>query len=309
MSESGQPSSSVFLFHRDKTSDDDIDNLLASERDRIRQSGPLPGATVEQQLAILEELTTFDLGRFLLKHRVLNAYWTHYLVTYRSEDTQLSGQLETLLLEQLPSVLATRERFGIFQQQLQKLMSTGIVMASVPCGFMEDLLLLDYTHHQDVALIGVDRDPLALKGALQLAKYQGLEKRLSLHCHDAWLLDLGKRVDVITSNGLNIYEPDDDRVTALYRAFFNGLKPGGTLVSSFMTPPPQLTADSPWTDAAPDMLALQHLLFTRILDAKWTAFRTYSQTQTQLEKVGFSDIQFINDRMRMFPTVVARKPD
>jgi hypothetical protein len=51
-----------------------------------------------------------------------------------------------------------------------------------------------------------------------------------------------------------------------------------------------------------------HLLFVRIIDAKWSAFRTHAQTMTQLEDAGFVDITFIDDRARMFPTVIARKP-
>ncbi|PWC09477.1 SAM-dependent methyltransferase [Brenneria corticis] len=313
MSKPSQPGGAAprteLLSHR-STSFDHHDALMESARDRLRQSGDLPAASVEQQLAILEELATFELGRFLLQHHGLNAYWTHHLVTYRSDasDANFSGQLEALIHQRLPSVLATRERFGIFRQQLQQLLRPGIVMASVPCGFMGDLLLLDYTHHQDVSLIGVDLDEQALEGARQLAVQRDLEKRLSLYCHDAWSLNLGTRVDVLTSNGLNIYQPDDERVTALYRAFFDGLKPGGTLVTSFLTPPPALSADSPWREADPTLLAFQQLLFSRILNAKWTSFRTHAQTQAQLEKAGFSDIQFINDRMHMFPTVVARKP-
>lgn len=298
------------LLSHQSTSLDHNDALMDSARDRIRESGDLPGASVEQQLAVLEELATFELGRFLLRHHGLNAYWTHRLVTYRGEasDGPFSSQLEALIHQRLPSVLATRERFGIFQQQLQQQLRPGIVMASVPCGLMGDLLLLDYTHHPDVSLIGVDLDQEALEGARQLAVQRGLEKRLSLYRHDAWSLNLGAQVDVLTSNGLNIYQPDDERVIALYRAFFDGLKPGGTLVTSFLTPPPALSADSPWRDGDPELLAFQQMLFSRILNAKWSAFRTHAQTQAQLEKAGFSEIRFIDDRMHMFPTVVARKP-
>ncbi|RLM19904.1 hypothetical protein BIY29_16150 [Brenneria alni] len=298
------------LLSHQSSSSDNHDALMETERDRIRQSGDLPGASVEQQLNLLEQLSTFELGRFLLKHHGLNAYWTHHLVTYRSGISKINfaNQLEALIYERLPSVLATRERFGIFQQQLQKLLHPGIVMASVPCGFMGDLLLLDYTRHPDVSLIGVDLDQQALEGARDLAIQQGREKQLSLRCHDAWSLNLETHVDVLTSNGLNIYEPDNDRVIALYRAFFDGLKPGGTLVSSFLTPPPTMSADSPWRGAAPELLSLQHLLFSRIFNAKWTSFRTHTQTQAQLEQAGFSDITFINDHMHMFPTVIARKP-
>lgn len=38
--------------------------------------------------------------------------------------------------------------------------------------------------------------------------------------------------DVITSNGLNMYESDPDRLVALYRRFFEALKPGN-LVAQF----------------------------------------------------------------------------
>lgn len=116
--------------------------------------------------------------------------------------------------------------------------------------------------------------------------------------------------DVVTSNGLNIYEPDDARVTALYRVFFDMLKPGGWLVSSFLTPPPAISPESPWNAEAIDQsaLTLQHLLLVRIVEAKWNAFRTHSQTARQLDEAGFEDIRFVDDRARMFPTVVARKP-
>lgn len=115
----------------------------------------------------------------------------------------------------------------------------------------------------------------------------------------------------MTSNGLNIYEPDDERVTALYRVFFDMLKPGGWLVSSFLTPPSAISPQSPWNAEAIDQtaLALQRLLLVRIVEAKWNAFRTHTQTVRQLQEAGFEDIRFVDDRARMFPTVVARKAE
>ncbi|WP_246867243.1 class I SAM-dependent methyltransferase, partial [Dickeya sp. CFBP 2040] len=176
----------------------------------------------------------------MLAHRGLNTYWTHNLVTYPSATATLSSHsdLEKLIYERFPVVLATRERFGIFRQQLQSRLHDGMVLASVPCGLMGDLLLLDYSHHQDVRLIGVDLDNQALEAAESLARQQHCDNRITLLQGDAWTLQLPEPVDVLTSNGLNIYEPDDEKVTDLYRVFNQALKPEGTLITSFLTPPP-----------------------------------------------------------------------
>jgi len=300
------------LISHGSQTDSSFDDLLQQNRLRLQQTGDLPGATVEQQISLLDSLAEFELGRFLLENHGLNAYWTHQLVTYRSEDaaTLSMTSLEKRLFDHLPAALATRERFGIFRTQLQSLLKPRIALASVPCGLMGELLLLDYQDCPDVHLIGIDLDQQALDSALALAKECELDDRLSLHCEDAWASDIKEQFDVVTSNGLNIYEPDDARVIELYCSFFRALKPGGTLVTSFMTPPPPLSPESPWiiTAADSEYLALQQLLFLRIIEAKWNSFRTHEQTTAQLSAAGFVDIQFHDDRARMFPTVVARKP-
>jgi SAM-dependent methyltransferase len=213
------------------------------------------------------------------------------------------------LLEQLPAVIATRERFAIFRKQLQERLTAGFTAASVPCGLMGELLLLDYSGHPDLKLIGIDLDQHALDGAQTLAQTRQLADRLTLRQGDAWSTGLKGEVDLLASNGLNIYEPDNERVIALYRSFHDALKPGGTLVTSFLTPPPMLSPDSPWDMSAldPAALAFQHLLFTRVIEAKWNVFRTHAQTAAQLEEAGFTGVEFIDDRARLFPTVIARK--
>lgn len=288
----------------------DLPALLQSIESRLRQAGDAPGAPVAQQIEILHALASFELGRFLLANRGLDAYWTQRVVTYRADAAPAGmGALERRVFEQLPAVLATRERFGIFRQQLQALLRPGIVMASVPCGVMGDLLSLDYSGAPGARLLGIDLDPRALEGAQALAAQAGLAERVSLRRDDAWAAMRQVRADVLTSNGLNIYEPDDARVTALYRSFFESLNPGGTLVTSFLTPPPPLSAESPWKLEMLDKesLALQHLLFVRIIEAKWSAYRTHAQTLAQLQEAGFTEIVFIDDRAHMFPTVLARK--
>jgi hypothetical protein len=299
------------ISHEDQ-SDRSYAQAAEAAKARLRAGGDLPGATVEQQLAVVDQLASFELGRFLLVNRGLDAYWTHRLVTY-VPGTLKRGEvsdLEYQVFEQMPAVLATRERFGIFRREVQAMLKPGIALASVPSGLMGDLLLLDHTACPDATLLGVDLDPRALDGARALAAERGLAQQLTLRHADAWEMDLNGAADVLTSNGLNIYEPNDERVTALYRKFFDALKPGGRLVTSFLTPPPMLSPESPWDMSAvtPALLGLQHLLFVKIIEAKWSAFRTEAQTRAQLEAAGFTEMTFIDDRARMFPTVVARKP-
>lgn len=299
------------ISHEDQ-SDRSYEQAAEAAKARLRAGGDLPGATVKQQLAVVDQLASFELGRFLLVNRGLDAYWTHRLVTY-VPGTLKRGEvsdLEYQVFEQMPAVLATRERFGIFRREVQAMLKPGIALASVPGGLMGDLLLLDHTACPDATLLGVDLDQRALDGARALATERGLAPQLTLRHADAWEMDLNGAADVLTSNGLNIYEPDDERVTALYRKFFDALKPGGRLVTSFLTPPPMLSPESPWDMSAvtPALLGLQHLLFVKIIEAKWSAFRTQAQTRAQLEAAGFTEMTFIDDRARMFPTVVARKP-
>ena len=53
---------------------------------------------------------------------------------------------------------------------------------------------------------------------------------------NAWDLNSHESYDVITSNGLNIYESNQDKVTELYRIFFNALKTNAVLISRMSWP-------------------------------------------------------------------------
>ncbi|MCC4620061.1 class I SAM-dependent methyltransferase [Xanthomonas cassavae CFBP 4642] len=285
--------------------------LLQAVRARLRATASGADAHVDELLALVDELWTFALGRFLLVSRGLNAEWTHQMVTHPSGSLakESTPALQYALFESMPSLLATRERFGIFRQQLQALLRPGIVLASIPCGWMGELLLLDYRQCPGVRLIGVDLDPEALEGARRLASQHGLEGQLSLQLDDAWAPGEAASVDVLTSNGLNIYEPDEERVVALYGRFYDRLRPGGTLVTSALTPPPGLSPESPWNLDAIDAegLRLQTLVLAEIVQVA-ISFRTHAQTREQLERAGFVDVRFIDDSTCAFPTVIARKP-
>lgn len=240
---------------------------------------------------VYESLLTFPLGKFLSKNRGLNGKWTSYLI----KTTKSENPTEQKLLH-APAVLATRERFGIFQKQIMKHLRPGATVASIPCGVMDDLLTLPQAP-EGVSFFGSDLDTESLRevaGGLQKGQ------KVELLCQDAWKLGIHGRFDIIVSNGLNIYEKDDERVTELYRNFFRALKPGGILITSFLTP------KESWHDYNADELAWQKKIFGDVLQVNWQHLRTEATTRAQLTAAGFDVIEIIHDKQGMFPTIVAQ---
>lgn len=296
----------------------DIDDILLATRQRICAAGDKEHATVAEQLKYLDELSKFELGRFLLKNRGLNGYWIHQILLHpwRKKVAASKGQrlemtgFESFLYERAPAVLATQERFGIFLREIQHSVKEGACLASIPSGLLGELLYLNLEGIDTIRLVGVDYDAETLKDAKALARELDLAHCIELKQADAWQLEQKNTFDLISSNGLNIYEPSGEKVVALYREFYKALKPGGKLVTSFVTPPPQLTEQCEWKMDCIDQqdLLVSRILFVDILEAKWQCYRSSKTTQQQLETAGFSDICFHYDKARLYPTVVACKP-
>ncbi|CAA0105424.1 Uncharacterised protein [BD1-7 clade bacterium] len=290
----------------------EIDDIVADTKKRLMNQSDLSPSHIDQCLKIVDDLRGFPMGRFLLANQGgFNGYWTAYMIGRSRIHGPYFNELESFLINQAPTVLATRERFDIFQREIQARLYEGIRIASVPCGLMQDLLTLNLSGYYDVNLIGIDLDTDALTHAKQFAQQQGISAQCQFIQADAWTLALDEPVDILTSNGLNIYEADDDKVTALYRSFLNTLKPGGTLITSFMTLTPAQTPVSRWQTDKIDgnALARQKWVLLDTLAARWSGCnRSHETTLLQLHDAGFTDVQFIDGLTSIFPTIVARKP-
>jgi SAM-dependent methyltransferase len=294
-----------------------FEQKLAEKRREMSEKGDLADATVGEQLDLLDQLIEFPFGRFLLEHRGWNGYWTDFVMEHpergRENGTAPDGRrltdLERQLLDTFPTVLATQERSRHFATIIQEHLVDGAVLASIPCGLMRDLLGRNFDGLSDVRLVGIDIDRESLSEARHLAKQYGQSVSATFLQKDAWEIGLHDEFDLIASNGLNIYEPDNGRVTDLYRCFFTALRPGGVLVTSFLTPPPAIDPASEWNMTAidPKALRLQRLIFVDIVGATFQCYRNSSVTNTQLREAGFWVCDVIWDQARMFPTVVARK--
>ncbi len=293
---------------------DDLASAVVAAEARIAAAGPEygdPGA-LRRDLAGWQEC---DLGRWMLCTRGWDGYWTRYCIGYDRDPDEATNEVEHFFLTRSPAILATRERYGIFHGLLAEHVTTGSVALSVPCGLLEDLLSLPGAADAD-ALIGVDLDRAALVAAADNAAAHGLTDQCTLAAADAWRLTdaevvlgdvsvystaVGQRVDVLTSNGLNIYVGDDSRVLDLYRSFHAALRPGGVLIASALTPPTHWDLGD-MTEA--DLTRARGL--NLINDVMWANYRTPETTRDQLEAAGFTRVEKYPDSRGIFPTFVAR---
>jgi SAM-dependent methyltransferase len=287
------------------TEDSSINFDLTEWENRLKETPNLT-LPLEEELMILHQLSQFEFGRFLLKNKELNGYWTSYMIRGDSEQ-QYDNPLEEWIIHKGPIVRATRERFKIFQEEIQKRLKAGMRMASIPCGSMDDLLSLDYNSIIDVQLVGFDIDQESLQIAELNATKCPLGVTASFSQKDAWNLAVSEEYDLVTSNGLNIYEPDEEKVILLYKEFYKALRPAGVLITSFMTPPPILSTESSWKGFDFAAVIKQKAISVDILQGKWHSYRTEAKTRQHLEAAGFRISDIIYDLQGMFPTVIAEK--
>ena len=144
-----------------------------------------------------QELANFELGRFLLSNLGLNGHWTSYVLMHpeRGRLSNISSdggpitELESRLLNRCPILLATQERFRIFRELTQPYLRSGMQLASLPSGVMDDLLTLDYSGLKGVELAAIDLDAASLREGE--ANYRRLQPpvKVVFEQRDAWSLE------------------------------------------------------------------------------------------------------------------------
>lgn len=261
---------------------------------------------LDETLHILRQLSQCGIGQFLLKNKGLDGYWTAY-ITQITPDQEYANEEERWLVCEAPIMKSGRERFGIFQQKTQKYLQNDMTLASLPCGLMDDLLSLDYSGLNGIKLVGIDKDQRSLKLAALNAERCNKGISTSFIERDAWDLGVFEEFDLITSNGLNIYAPNEEKVILLYKEFFKALRSGGTLITSFMTPPPALSNESSWRSMDPEAPKKLSAIAIDIVQGKWQFYQTEKQVRQHLAQAGFRIVEITDDIQGMFPTVVAKK--
>lgn len=283
--------------------------LAADIEGRLRQADKLV-LPLEQTLDVLAQLQEFELGRFLLHNRGLNGYWTSYVFQYSPGDATSSPMEHWLLNKSL--LCGGRERFHRFKAEIAKCVTEEAVLASIPCGAMNDLLQQDYRSVERFTLVGGDIDAESINLARENATKYGVGQHCEFFLRDAWQLDLDSEFDLVVSNGLNMYESDPQRLVALYRNFSRALRPGGQLLLSFLPPP----SPPPWE--APDRagewdkygvteedLRKELSLFGDILQVKYLNFCTEAEVRAQLEEAGLTVKSVMYSSTGVMPIVSA----
>lgn len=256
-----------------------------------------------------------EFGRWMLLHGGWNAYWTRYVIDYEPPaEPAEANPVELMFLTRASAIIATRQRAAIFQEVIGAFIESGTVAMSVGCGFMDELLRVPNAG-QAAHLIGVDLDPEALTGAVQTAAEQGLAELCLFAEGDAWDLPgayvvhgepgtyqelVAGGVDLVTSNGLNVYVVDDAQTTALYKSFRSAMRPGGMLVVSAVVPPEE------WDFTGVDREESRRLRgLMLICDVMWSNYRSEAVTRAQLETAGFEVGEVRWDSRRIYPTFLA----
>ncbi len=280
--------------------DDTTKRLVASIRNRLEKSDNL-FLPLNKTLELLDELTSFSLGRFLLHNRGLNGYWTSYI--FRNKPYPDMPELESWLLNESLYVMA-RERFYIFQEAIKKRLHANMTLASIPSGLMDDLLFLDFSSYRNIHLVGIDADSESLTLARQNANERGFtNEQVSLMQKDAWNLEINEAFDLLTSNGLNMYESCENRLIALYRSFYKALKPKGTLLISFIPPPPNHIESL----IPAENFLKERAIFGDIVQTNYLNFCTEENMKIQLHAAGFTIEHIQYNQQGMAPVVVAKK--
>lgn len=308
--------------NNNSTNFDDLDKSLLECEQRLElleKNSEISSTQKTKYQNILKEFSEFNLGKFIIKNRGLNGFWADYLINYPEhykktlkdplgEDIK---NFEQILLEKLPVTTATQERHKIFIKLAQSKIKNNNRVLSMPCGLSSELLHLDYSNINNIELIGIDIDP----ESLELSKQRAIELDLNKYCTwlecDAWQFPIDKPCDLILSNGLTMYVNDDELVKNLYSRFYQGLKPSGLLITSYITPPPYINKNSSWNieNIDAEFLEVQETLFHKIFNSKWHGYRSDELTVNLLKQAGFSQdkIEIHHDKNNIFPTVTAYK--
>lgn len=260
---------------------------------------------LQDTLELVDQLAAFELGQFLLTHKGLNGYWTAYAILYGKDKKNVSP-LEYWLINKAPGFQATQERFVIFQRQIIKRLRAHMHIASLPCGLMEDFLSLHVDYLKDIHITGIDLDEEALKRAADIALKRGVSN-CQFSKRDAWDLNFFDAFDLITSNGLNIYEASTEKLISFYQGIAKALRPKGILITSYLSQPDDKAKPKAKKAVNPEDALKQKAIFQDIIQAKWQCYQTEASMRMQLQQAGLVIKEIIYDSQGLFPTVVAQK--
>eukprot|EP00899_Mesostigma_viride_P018504 jgi/Mesvir1/26655/Mv20444-RA.1 len=220
--------------------------------------------------------------------------------------------MDDLVFSHFPISAAAEEALGAIQAEVQANLSSGALLASVPCGRMRELLTLDLSRAQNVRLAGIDCDPSAVEAARQLLKEQRFVKgsvAVEFVVREAEggsrsKMDVpGGPYDVVTSICLNRLL-DERALPTIFRNAHSALKPGGVFVTAQVVDPHEWRMEN----LTPFYVNMQRVTLEIVADIYLLyPERTCEAIIKQLKDVGFTDVKEIPSLTRVLPVFVAKK--
>lgn len=292
-----------------------LDSIVEQTKVKISALGNKKHTTIEEQLFILEELTKFELGRFLITAKGLNGYWTDYILNYptrgkitgKSSDGSPLTRMEKFMLDSSPTINATQERYLKFIKHNQLAVKDNAILASLPCGLLGELFHLDFSIAKNVEIYAIDIDGESINLTKEKADKTKFPVKINYICENVFNLKIENKFDLISSNGLNIYLEDLNQIKEMYKIFFKALKNGGKLVTSYIEKSPLETGKSTWKIANKEHQRLSTVAYTDVIGVMWANTRSKEEMFSVLKEAGFSNIILDYDTQGIFPTLIAQK--
>eukprot|EP00916_Digyalum_oweni_P009467 GHVL01015982.1.p1 GENE.GHVL01015982.1~~GHVL01015982.1.p1 ORF type:complete len:311 (+),score=94.45 GHVL01015982.1:81-1013(+) len=307
------PSEGVNRSHN--ATDIPLHQLISNKKKKFNKS--YKGVTVEKIHEIIDEMSTFPFGEFLLQRGGANGYWTDRIVYYplyeniNIKESKLN--IEYFLTYKSPHVLAQRRLHNIIIDECNKVLKDDIFIGSIPCGMMRDMLNLNKNNKYN--LIGIDIDNDVFKYSKELSNK--LDINVMYHNKDAWNLNMNNYFDIITSVGLTSYVDDDEQRINLYKEFKNALKKDGLLMTGVLTYPPYYNKTDNKSDNNTDTYSetlydsnnmtdyqMEDVIFT-VAECVWRNFKHSDELKHNFIQAGFSKVEVISNTD--FPLVIAQK--
>lgn len=310
----------VFLLSHRVVDQKYEDSFLESKQsliNKVKNSDNIDYISIEKKLYLIENLSQFELGRFLIENKKFNGYYIHYVKMHPlrncnpnlDQNGKIFNFLENFILNHSPTSLATQERFTISKNIIQKYLNNDCVFASIPCGLMSEFLELDLSPYHTFSFHGIDLDLETLKQAKEYSKRKNLQNNCEFYQADASNLNIEEKFDLITTDGFTIYESSNNNIVKLYRKFFKALRPNRVLLTSFLTPPPTPGNSTEWKmdEINQEHLFLEKIIVNDILNSSWINFRNTNLVIAQLKEAGFSILEIFYDKGHISPVILARK--
>lgn len=280
----------------------------------------------------IDKASQFPFGDFMLQHHGLNGEWSHSILPWLflsklptlpegiSMDPapgEFVNDLQEFLYTQAPLVIATQQRFEIFVEEIQLYLQNNnddIKIANFPCGWMSDLCLtlkLLPELASKVSITGIDLDEeneghvqrlmsnLNITSPFSFVRADAT-KPLGSEESDAIPTAYQEQFDFIVAHGLSLYL-EDEECLCYFKLLSAMLKPGGTLLTSTMTPPGE------WRNVDAEQAKRQKDFFFTICNSSFSIFRSAEDATNMLIESGLEVTQVREDERNMFPTIVANK--